>query len=129
MAQQPPAAPIHHYSPASLGGGDSQLLAKQVSRAYSDVYHRGKQRANAEVENLHYLPPDQPQDDLWSGSLVDETFWRANANFLVSRKATGLTREQRSVVDGAAARDPPPVSGAAPARFFESTKSRSRAGR
>lgn len=134
MAQQPPVAqqqqqPINHYSPASVDGVDSQRLAKQVSSAYSDVYYRTKQRNNTAVEHLQYLPPDQPQDDLWSGSLIDETFWRANANYVIARKATGLTREQRSTIDTSSPAQPPPVSGMAPVRFFESTKSRSRSGR
>lgn len=132
MAQRQEGAappPAHHYSPASVDGADSRALAKQVSAAYTDVYRRTKQRDNAAVERMQYLPPDQPQDDLWSGSPLDEAFWRSDAGFVIARKATGLTREQRSVIDGAAAPEPPPIGGAAPVRFFECTKSRNRSGR
>lgn len=120
--------PQHHYSPASVDGKDSASLAKQVSRAYTESYWRGKKQLNTDAELLGYLP-DQPRDDIWSGSPLDENFWRANANFVISRQATGLTREQRSVIDGTAPTDPPPVEGNPPARFFESTKSRHKFGR
>eukprot|EP00873_Tetraselmis_striata_P043853 jgi/Tetstr1/464117/TSEL_008922.t1 len=125
MAQPPPDA-VHHYSPASVGGSDSQRLAKQVSSAYADVYRRTKRGVNGAVEQLQYLPPGQPQDDIWSGSAVDEGFWRANADVIISRKATGITREQRSAIDRAAPEQPPPVGGAAPVQFCECTKSKSR---
>lgn len=118
-----------HYSPASVDGMDSAAMAKRVSAAYTDVYHRNKRRVNSDVEHLQYLPPGQPQDDLWSGSLVDERFWRANANLIIARQASGLTREQRAVIDNAAPAQPPPVNGGGPVRFFEATKSRSRSGR
>lgn len=118
-----------HYSPASVGGKDSAALARQVSRAYADSYHRGKKHTNRGVELLGYLPPGQPQDDLWSGSPADERFWRADAGLVVARKASGLTREQRAVVDGTAPALPPPPGGGPPARFFEQTKSRSKSGR
>eukprot|EP00873_Tetraselmis_striata_P033788 jgi/Tetstr1/454052/TSEL_040971.t1 len=122
---------MQHYSPASVDGRDSAEHAKRMSTSYSDVYHRTKGRINAEVERLQYVPESQPLDDLWSGSALDERFWRADASFVISRQATGLTREQRSAVERPvpAGEPHPPPGGPAPARFCESTKSRSRTGR
>lgn len=113
-----------HYSPASVDGQGSAETARRLSRAYTDAYYRGKRALNQRVEQLGYLPPGQARDDLWSGGEADTRFWRAGASAVVSRHATGLTREQRSAVDGAQP-SAPPGQGAPPAVFFEQTRARS----
>nr|WRJ69710.1 hypothetical protein TetV2_00261 [Oceanusvirus sp.] len=125
-----PSATLHgaseHFAPASEGGQQSQRHAAIVSSAYTDAYYRRRHDVNQGMEHLQYLPPGQPQDDMWSGSQTDTSFWQTNADAIIGRQRLGLTRAQRAKIDAPSPlhhrHDPLPGG----ARFFESTKSRSR---
>jgi hypothetical protein len=113
---------MQHYSPASVDGAESASHARRVSDAYSGAYNRIKHSINTGIESLQLPPPDRPMDDLWSGGPIDDAFRRADAGFLISRQATGLTRAQRAGLDNkdAAMFEHAPRG----ARFLECTKSR-----
>lgn len=83
---------MQHCSPASVGGAESASLAKKLSDAYAGAYHRHKASINTGIQSLQLPTPDRPRDDMWSGGTVDDAFRRADAGFLISRQATGLTR-------------------------------------
>ena len=94
-----------------------------VSRAYKDAYYRRRNEINQTVEHLQYLPPGQPQDDLWSGSLTDTRFWMSNSDAIIGRQRLPVSRAQRRIIDGQPDRG---LDIPANATFFENTKSRSR---
>ncbi|AUF82252.1 hypothetical protein TetV_160 [Tetraselmis virus 1] len=116
-----------HFSPASVGGGNLESSAAQVSRAYTDAYYRKKKHDNENIEHFQYRPPCQSMDDQWSGSSLDSAFWMLNSDTIIGKQCLGLTRAQRAVIDAPYKQQSSLIPDSnAPARFMESTKSRSR---